>query len=110
MLIGWLGLEIPLMGLVYLLVPLLWVNSLAGRGALVPTLTIFLIGAFGATLLGGLQRHYFGPSKAAEAHQTAAFAAIWFMAGALAILPWQPFALAGGAVTVAALCWWHGRR
>lgn len=109
-LIGWLGLEIPLMGLVYLLVPLLWANSLAGRGAWVPTLGTFLIGAFGATLLGGLQRHYFGPSRGAEPHHTAAFAAIWFIAGALAMLPWRPFELAGGALAVAALCWWQGRR
>lgn len=109
-LIGWLGLEIPLMGLVYLLVPLLWVNSLAARGELVPTFTTFLIGAFGATLLGGLQRHYFGPSRAAEPHHTAAFAAIWFVAGAFAMLPWRPFGLVGGALAVAALCWWQGRR
>jgi len=108
--IGWLGLEIPLMGLVYLLVPLLWVNSLAARGEWVPTFTTFLIGAFGATLLGGLQRHYFGPSRAAEPHHTAAFAALWFVAGAFAMLPWQPFGLAGGALAVAALCWWQGRR
>ena len=109
-LIGWLGLEIPLMGLVYLVVPLLWVNTLAGRGAWVPTFTTFLIGAFGAILLGGLQRHYFGPSRAAEPQHTAAFAALWFVAGAFAMLPWQPFALVAGALVVGALCWWQGRR
>lgn len=109
-LIGWLGLEIPLMGLVYLLVPLLWVNALAARGELVPTFTTFLIGAFGAILLGGLQRHYFGPSRAAASHHTAAFAAMWFVAGALAMLPWRPVGLVAGALAVAALCWWQGRR
>jgi VanZ family protein len=109
-LIGWLGLEIPLMGLVYLLVPLLWVNALGARGELVRTFTTFLIGAFGAMLLGGLQRHYFGPSKAAEPHHTAAFAAIWFVAGAFAMFPWRPLELVLGALAVAALCWWQGRR
>jgi VanZ family protein len=109
-LIGWLGLEIPLMGLVYLLVPLLWVNSLATQGELVRTFTTFLIGAFGATLLGGLQRHYFGPSRAAERHHTATFAAMWFVAGAFAMLPWRPFELVGGALAVAAFCWLQGRR
>ena len=108
--IGWLGLEIPLMGLVYLLVPLLWVNSLGARGELVRVSGTFLIGAFGAVLLGGLQRHYFGPSKTADAQKTAAFAALWFVAGALAMLPWRPFELVGGALAVAALCWWQGRR
>lgn len=108
--IGWLGLEIPLMGLVYLLVPLLWVNTLAARGQLVPTFTTFLIGAFGALLLGGLQGHYFGPSRAAEPHHTAAFAASWFVAGAIAMFPWQPLGLIAGPLAVAALCWWQGRR
>ena len=32
------------------------------------------------------------------------------MAGALAMLPWQPFALPAGAVAAAAWCWWQGRR
>ncbi|MGZ8154128.1 MAG: VanZ family protein [Burkholderiales bacterium] len=109
-LLGWLSLEIPLMGLVYLLVPLLWVNALAARGDWVPTSTTFLIGAFGATILGGLQRHYFGPARAAEARHTAAFAALWFVVGAFAMLPWQPLGLAAGAVGVTVLCWWQGRR
>jgi hypothetical protein len=108
--IGWLGLEMPLMALVYLLVPLRWANSLAARGEWVPTGTTLLIGAFGAILLGGLQRHYFGPSRAAEPHHTAAFAALWFVAGAFAMLIWQPVALAAGALGVMAICWWQGRR
>ena len=108
--IGWLALEMPLMALVYLLVPLRWANSLAARGQWVPTLTIFLIGAFGAIVLAGLQRHYFGPHKAAEPHHTAAFAALWFVAGAFALFVWWPLGLAGGALGVAALCWWLGRR
>lgn len=109
-LIGWLGLEIPLMGLVYLLVPLLWVNTLAARGQWLPMAGTFLIAAFGAIVMGGLQRHYFGPARTAEAHHTAAFAALWFVAGAFAMLPWQPIGLAGGALAVAALCWGQGRR
>src|SRR5688500_693810 len=108
--IGWLGLEIPLMGLVYLLVPLLWVNSLGARGEWLPMAGTFLIGAFGAMLTGGLQRHYFGPLREAEPQHTAAFAALWFVAGAFAMLPWQPVGLAAGAAIVSTLCWWQGRR
>lgn len=108
--IGWLGLEIPLMGLVYLLVPLLWVNTLAARGEPVPTAATLLIGVFGAVLLGGLQRQYFGPARQAEPQRTALFAALWFLAGALAMLPWRLYELAGGAIVVALLCWWLGRR
>lgn len=108
--IGWLGLEMPLMGLVYLLVPLLWVNSIGARSEPAPLVATMLIGVFGALLLGGLQRHYFGPARTAEAHRTALFAAIWFMAGAFALVPWRPQALAAGTAAVAALCWWQGRR
>jgi hypothetical protein len=108
--IGWLGLEMPLMGLVYLLVPLRWANSLAAREAVVANFTTFLIGAFGAILLGGLQRHYFGPARTAEAHHTAAFAALWFVAGAFAMFIWRPLGLAAGALAVAAIAWWQGRR
>lgn len=107
---GWLALEIPLMGLVYLLVPLLWVNALAAQGEPVRTFATFVIGAFGATLMGGLQRHYFGPSRSAEPHHTAAFAAVWFIAGAFAMLPWRPFELMAGALAIALLCWLLARR
>ncbi len=72
--IGWLSLELPLMCLVYLLVPLLWINSVAvGGDALRLALTI-LTGLFGAHFLGGIQRHFFGPAGLSEPRQTATFA------------------------------------
>ena len=108
--IGWLGLEIPMMGLVYLLVPLLWVGALGGRGELVPVAMALLLGAFGARLLGGLQRCYFGPRKAADPHHTAAFAGAWFFLGAFAMLVWQPLGLIVGVVIATALTWWIGSR
>lgn len=107
-LVGWLGLELPLMGLVYLLVPLLWIHSLASQGSLARALMTVLIGVFGAIVLGGIQRNYFGPARAAGAHETAAFAALWFMAGAFPALPWQPLGLIVAAVAVGLVCWWQG--
>jgi hypothetical protein len=108
--LGWLALELPLMGLVYLLVPLLWVSSLAAHGEAGRSFMIFLVGLFGATLLGGLQRHYFGPARASQPRETAAFAAMWFVAGAFPALPWRPFELLWGALAVGAWCWWQGAR
>jgi hypothetical protein len=108
--LGWLALELPLMGLVYLLVPLLWVSALATHGEAGRSLLIFLVGLFGATLLGGLQRHYFGPARASQPRDTAAFAAMWFLAGAFPALPWRPFELLWGALAVGAWCWWQGAR
>ncbi|MEW5931352.1 MAG: VanZ family protein, partial [Gemmatimonadota bacterium] len=59
--VGRLALELPLMGLVYLLVPLLWLGSLAARDSALRLAPLLLLGLFGARLLAALQRHAFGP-------------------------------------------------
>ncbi len=108
-LIGWLALELPLMALTYLLVPLLWVSALAGGGGLRSIMPI-LPGVFGAILLGGLQRNYFGPRGVAEPRHTAAFAATWFLCGAFPLLSRHPLYLVCGVAAVGALCWGLARR
>ena len=109
-LVGWLALELPLIGLVYLLIPLLWIDSLSSGRELARAATAPLLGIFGAILLGGIQRHYFGPTRGSDARRTAAFAALWFLAGAFPSLPtrWREVIL--GTLAVGALCWWQGRR
>jgi VanZ family protein len=107
-LVGWLVLELPLMGLVYLLVPLLWIDALspaaaAARGAMAP-----LLAAFGALLLGGMQRHYFAPAGTSVPHRTAAFAALWFLAGAFPALAVRPADVVVCALGAGGLCWWYG--
>ncbi len=109
-LLGWLALELPLMGLIYLIVPLLWINSLASRGEVVRALTVVLLGVFGASVLGGIQRYYFVTARSADAGRTALFAALWFLAGVFVSLPFRPIQMAIGATAVAALTWWQGRR
>ncbi|HSR90560.1 MAG TPA: VanZ family protein, partial [Gemmatimonadales bacterium] len=78
-----LALELPMMGLLYLLVPLLWVSSFAGRSQ--PgrwSLTVF-IGLIGAAVVSALYRHRFGPAGAISALGTALVAALGFLVGAL---------------------------
>jgi hypothetical protein len=106
--IGWLSLELPVMGLVYLLVPLLWVSALASHGEAARTVMTLFVGMFGAILLGGLQRYYFGPARASLPRQTATFAGLWFVAGAFPAMPWQPLLIAAGALAVAGSCWAFG--
>jgi VanZ family protein len=108
--IGRLALELPLMGLIYLMVPLLWIASLASHGQHARILTTFVLGAFGAILLGGMQRAYFGPVRGARAHETAGFAGLWFIAGAFPVLVWRPFELFCAAGAVALSCWVLGAR
>ena len=103
--VGWLALELPIMGLVYLLVPLLWVSALAAYGEFARSVMTLLAGVFGAALLGGMQRYYFGPARASQPRHTATFAGIWFIAGAFPALAWQPLLIAAGALAVAGLCW-----
>jgi VanZ family protein len=109
-LVGWLALELPLMALVYLMVPLLWIDALSSgrealRGVMAP-----LLGVFGAIVLGGIQRHYLGPLNAAKPAKSAAFAAGWFLAGAFPSLAWRPLGVVTNTAIVAVLTWWQGRR
>lgn len=108
--IGRLSLELPLMGLVYLLIPLLWLNALSSGGEVEGGLLALLLGVFGGGLLGGMQRHHFGPIRGFDARATAGVAAIWFLAGGFPSLPSRPGIFLGGAVVVGAAAWWHGSR
>ena len=76
-----LALELPVMGLIYLLVPLLWVSSLASGDQLLRHAALLLLGLFGAVLLGGVQRHYVSRSASANPDAAPAFAVAWFLAG-----------------------------
>ena len=109
-LIGRLSLELPLMGLIYLLVPLLWLNALASGAQLERALFAVLLGVFGASVLGGLQRHHFAPAGALGARGMALGAAAWFLAGAFPGLLLHPAIFSGVTVGVGALAWWKGSR
>ena len=108
--IGRLSLELPLMGLVYLLIPLLWLNATSSGGQVERGLLALLLGVFGAGLLGGMQRHHFGPTRGLDSRATAGGAVIWFLAGGFPSLPSRPGVFLGGAVVVGAAAWWHGTR
>lgn len=103
-LVGRLALELPLMGLVFLLVPLLWIDSLASQGERARILMTLMLGLFGAILLGGMQRAYFGPVRAVKPWHTAFFAAAWFLVGAFPVVPWRPLELLCCAAGITLLC------
>jgi VanZ family protein len=108
--LGSLSLELPIMGLIYLLVPLLWVSSLASGGDIVRRSAVLLLGVFGAILIGGVQRRYVGSGERGEPVKAAIFAALWFLAGTFPLLPRKPFYLAIATVSVGAVCWLIARR
>jgi hypothetical protein len=81
--VGRLSLELPLMGLVYLLVPLLWLNGLAGVESATHLWPLLALGLFGASLLAAMQRHHFGPNHLLSREMMAGAACAWFLLGGL---------------------------
>ena len=80
--VGRLSLELPLMGLVYLLIPLLWLDGLAGVDSATPLWPLLALGLFGASLLAGVQRYHFGPNQLLSRELMAGAACAWFLLGA----------------------------
>lgn len=108
--IGRLALELPLMGLVYLLLPLLWLNALA-TGSDDPRFVLaLLLGLFGANVLGGIQRHHFARAGTTSATAIGAAAGLWFLAGAFPAVPRRPLLLLAIATVVGVVAWWRGRQ
>jgi len=79
--VGRLSLELPLMGLVYLLIPLLWLDGLAGVDSATPVWPLLALGLFGASLLAAVQRHHFGPNHLLSRSMMAAIGCGWFLLG-----------------------------
>lgn len=80
--VGRLSLELPLMGLVYLLVPLLWLDGLAGAESETLLWPLFALGLFGASLIAATRRHHFGPHHRVSREMMAGAACAWFLVGA----------------------------
>ncbi|MGQ0649402.1 MAG: VanZ family protein [Gemmatimonadaceae bacterium] len=106
--VGRLSLELPLMGLVYLILPLLWLNGLASGDSTGHAGLSLLVAVFGASILGGLQRCHFGPDRAVKARQTALATVAWYVGGAFPLLPNAPGVVAGGGILAGLLAWWRG--
>ena len=80
-LIGRLSLELPLMGLLYLLIPLLWLGSWGAQEEPSRLLAVIPIGLFGARVLAVVHRYHFGPAGALGPRGIAMVAGGWMMLG-----------------------------
>ncbi|HEX2205661.1 MAG TPA: VanZ family protein, partial [Longimicrobium sp.] len=108
--VGRLALELPLMGLVYLLVPLLWLGSLAAREQALRLAPLLLLGLFGGRVLAALQRHRFGPAGVLGTRGVALAAGGWMALGVFPALVFHPFPAALLVATVAAVTAQEARR
>jgi VanZ family protein len=98
--VGTLALELPLMGLVYLLVPLLWLSGLTAADDVGRLLLSLVLGQVGSMVLGAVYRHRFGPSGAIDRVRYAMLSSAWFLAGALPGLVLQPVWVVFAALAV----------
>jgi glycopeptide antibiotics resistance protein len=105
--VGRLALEVPLMGLIYLLVPLLWVNRLVPDQGLNRWLLTILIGLCGAIVLSDVFQQWWGPVSLRSLWRVALVAGAWFLVGTGQSLLSQPLdglvSLAGIAILTAVL-------
>jgi VanZ family protein len=98
--VGRLALEVPLMGLIYLLVPLLWVNRLVPDNGQNRWLLTELIGLCGAIVLSDIFQQWWGPVRLQSLWRVALVAGAWFLVGTGPSLLLNPLA---GSVTLAGI-------
>lgn len=98
--VGRLGLDLPLVGLVYLLVPLGWLGALGSGASPVAPWLLLALGLFGASVLGALQQRHFGPAGAFSPAGVGLAAAAGFVVCAMPLLTARPLAVGGLALAV----------
>jgi VanZ family protein len=79
--VGRLRLETPLMGLIYLLIPLLWANALSRADSPERRILTFLIGLCGVVVFSELFRHWWATVNGQIGLYAAGAAGIWFLIG-----------------------------
>ncbi len=99
-----LALEQPLMVLLYMLVPLMWLNGLAVVEAPLATLRLVMLGFFGASILAAVQRRHLGPAGLLNRTGAALAAVGGYYAGAFPALLVRPVAVLVHGGIVALLC------
>lgn len=98
---GRLSLEIPLMGLIYLTVPLLLTASLSALDDPRRLVALLPLGLLGARLLSAVQEHHFGPAGVFNRRSIALVTAGWAALGAFPVVLRYPVAGGVGIVLVA---------
>src|SRR5688572_5382540 len=84
--VGRIGLDIPLVGLLYLLVPQLWLSGVGLVEDPRRSATVLLLGASGSVVLAALHRHRWEGGVRLAAKAVPPLALVWFAIGALPAL------------------------
>ncbi|HEX3865478.1 MAG TPA: VanZ family protein [Gemmatimonadaceae bacterium] len=106
-LVGRLSLEIPLIGLIYLLLPLMLVVSLTAVDEPLRLIALVPLGFLGARLLSAVQRYHFGPPGAFTDRAMGMFGAGWMAIGTFPVVLHRPLIGVGLAVLVGLATWFE---
>ena len=106
-LVGRLSLEIPLIGLIYLLLPLLLVASLSALADSVRLLSLIPLGLLGARLMSAVQRNHFGPPGLFDDRTMGGLAGGWMVLGTFPVLLRHPLIGLSLVVVVAMTTWYE---
>ena len=99
--IGSLALELPLMNVVYLLIPLIWLNGLAGGVDSFHHGLATLLGLCGCLIISAVYLHRLEPSGAPRSNLLALSATGWFLIGSLPRLSESPAVVVYGSGLIA---------
>ena len=98
------GLDLPLASLLYLLLPLMWLNALALAEAPFATLRLLLLGLFGSIIYASIQRRYLAQAGFPGRRGSALLAFFAYLIAAFPALVLRPLPVLIHAGLVAALC------
>ena len=87
---GVFALELPLMNLVYLLIPLIWLNGLSAGNELTRVWLLVVLGLFGAIVLSSLYIHRLRYVERLSSNKVTFLAMGWFFVAALPALAYFP--------------------
>ncbi|HEY4132639.1 MAG TPA: VanZ family protein, partial [Gemmatimonadaceae bacterium] len=106
-LVGRLSLEIPLIGLIYLLVPAVLVASMDAAAELPRVIAVIPLAFVGARLIVAVQRNHFARSGLLMPSGAGVAAGVWALLGCFPLIFRHP--VFGGAIVlgVAMLTWWE---
>jgi glycopeptide antibiotics resistance protein/uncharacterized membrane protein len=73
--------ELPLMNIIYLLIPLMWINALSNAGDIRRLFLMLILGLFGSGVLASIFKYRLKSTGITSANKFSLFALVWFFVG-----------------------------
>ncbi len=109
-LVGRLSLEIPLIGLIYLLVPAVLVASMDAAAELSRVIAVVPLAFVGTRLIIAVQRNHFARSGLLSPNGAGIAAGVWALLGCFPLIFRHPVVGGGIVLGVALLTWWESAK